>query len=86
MGRSEQPAALVRGRLRLALRHLALPAVFIVGPVTGLVLIEAIFGLPPVLWYAAGPYLLLGLAMLGLLLRGEYQRLTARAGERNRPS
>lgn len=72
--------------LRRALINLALPALFIVGPITSLGLIAAIFGLPKALWYSAGPFIGLSLALFTILLRGEYRRLAARVYNRHRRS
>lgn len=52
---------------------------FLVGPVIGVGLVAAIFGLPQGLQLLAGIMFLFSLAILALLVRGEWRRL---AGER----
>ncbi len=71
------------GRRRLAgqvawnLRGLAL---FLIGPVVGVALGGAIFGMPADLVWAAAVAFLISLSMFGLLARGEWRRLALPPG------
>ena len=70
---------------RLALRalwNLRLLALFIVGPVAGVLLGNLIFATPPTLRWAALGVFALSLALFGVLVRGEVGRLARRANRR----
>lgn len=62
--------------------NMRLPAVFICGPVLGLIMIEITFGLPDRLWLPAAGFLALSLVLFGVLVRGEIKRIrrSGRAG------
>ena len=68
-----------RRRARQVLWSLRGLVLFLVGPVIGVGLVAAIFGLPQGLQLLAGIMFLFSLAILALLVRGEWRRL---AGER----
>ncbi len=61
------------GRVVWNLRVLAL---FLLGPVAGVIMSAAIFGLPDDLRWAAGVALLISLSLFGMLARGEWRRLS----------
>lgn len=64
------------GRLwAVALWHMRWPAVFICGPVLGLVMVNTFFGLPGPLWLVAAGYFLFSLMLFTILVRGEVRRL-----------
>ncbi len=63
------------GQVAWKLRGLAL---FLIGPVVGVALGGAIFGMPADLVWAAAVAFLISLSMFGLLARGEWRRLIAR--------
>lgn len=65
------------GQVAWNLRGLAL---FLIGPVVGVALGGAIFGMPTDLVWAAAIAFLISLSMFGLLARGEWRRLVARPG------
>ncbi len=65
------------GRVAWNLRGLAL---FLVGPVVGVGLGGAIFGMPTDLIWAAAVAFLISLSMFGLLVRGEWRRLAVQPG------
>ena len=62
-----------------ALWNMRVLGLFLVAPVLGVILADAIFGLPGNIRLAAAVMFLVSLSMLGLLVRTEYRRL-ARAG------
>ena len=65
--------------LALAMRvlwNLRVLGLFLVGPVAGVLLGGAIFGLPVDLRWAAAGMFLLSVAMFGVLIRGEWRRLS----------
>lgn len=64
-----------RGATLRALWNLRALGLFLVGPVAGLGLVAATFGLPPALLALAGGFLLFSLSLFGLLVRGERRRL-----------
>ena len=68
-----------RRQARQVLWNLRGLVLFLVGPVIGVCLVAAIFGLPEGLQVLAGIMFLFSLGMLGLLFRGEWRRLS---GER----
>lgn len=63
----------------LALWNLRWPAVYLCGPVVGVLLVHLWFGLPGGLWLLAGVFFLFSLLLFGILLRGETRRLRAAA-------
>ena len=69
-----RPDASGRATLR-ALWNLRALGLFLVGPAVGVVLGELVFGMPAGLVRAAAAMSLLGLALFGLLVRGERRRL-----------
>ena len=72
-----------RGRPTLrAVWNLRVLGLFLVGPVVGVALVGAVFGLPPGLVPVAGAMFLLGLALFGILVRGETRRLSHPASRR----
>lgn len=58
-----------------ALWNMRWPAVYLCGPVAGLLLIDLFFGLPGKLWLLAAGFFIFSLMLFGILLRGETQRL-----------
>lgn len=60
---------------RRALWNMRWPAVFICGPILGLVMVNLFFGLPAHLWLVAVGFLALVLVLFVILVRGEVQRL-----------
>ena len=52
---------------------------FVVGPVAGILLVGLTFGLPSGLQRLAAAMFVFSLALLGLLVRGEYVRLSRRS-------
>ena len=78
------PSPLPRSRASIAralqaLWNMRVLGLFLVAPVLGVVLADAIFGLPGNIRLAATVMFLVSLSMLGLLVQAEYRRL-ARAG------
>ena len=65
------------GRVAWNLRVLA---VFLLGPVAGVIMSAAIFGLSDDLRWAAGVALLISLSLFGMLARGEWRRLARDRG------
>lgn len=51
------------------------PAVFLCGPVLGVLMIESFFGLPRQLWLPAVGFFVFSLALFGILVRGEIRRI-----------
>ena len=60
--------------------NLRMLALFLIGPAAGVIGGGVIFGLPPDLRWATGAALLVSLSMFGLLVRGEWRRLSANDG------
>ena len=56
--------------------NLRMLALFLIGPVAGVIMSGAIFGLPDGLRWAAGGALLISLSLFGMLARGEWRRLS----------
>lgn len=64
-----------RRRVRRVLWNLRGLALFLIGPVAGILLADAIFGLPRNLLIAAAVMFGFSLLTFGLLIRGEWRRL-----------
>ncbi len=67
------------GRRRLALQvvwNLRALGLFLIGPVVGVWLVGAVFGMPRSLVIAAGIMFLFSLGMCATLARGEWRRLS----------
>lgn len=60
-----------------ALWNMRWPALYLCGPVVGLLLIDLLFGLPGRLWLLAAGFFLFSLLLFGILIRGETRRLRA---------
>ena len=58
-----------------AVWNLRLLGLFLLGPVLGVLLVDAIFGLPGALRLLAGCMFLFSLALFAILVRGECRRL-----------
>jgi len=65
-----------------ALWNMRLAALIICAPVVGLCLLELFYGLPGKLWLLAGGFFVFSLALWGILVRGETQRLRRTAPRR----
>ena len=61
-----------------AIWNLRLLGLFLLGPVVGVLLVNAIFGLPGALRLLAGAMFLFSLALFAVLVRGERRRLERR--------
>lgn len=68
--------------LTQAIWHMRVPALFICGPVLGVLMIESFFGLPRHLWYLAAGFFLFSLVLFGILVRGEIRRIRRAAKPR----
>lgn len=68
-----------RSATALALWNLRWPAVYLCGPVVGVLLVHLLFGLPGALWLLAGVFFLFSLLLFGILLRGETRRIRTAA-------
>lgn len=60
-----------------ALWNLRWPALYLCGPLVGVVLVDVFFGLPGRLWLLAGGFFMFSLLLFGILMRGETRRLRA---------
>ncbi len=69
----------VSRRIGLALWNMRLLGLFLVGPLAGIVIAGLTFGLPPALRWTALAMVLFCLALFGLLVRGEYGRISRAA-------
>lgn len=76
---SSEPLSMIVGR---ALWNLVWPALFICGPLVGLVMLDVFFGLPGQLWFVGGGFFVFSLFLFGILLRGEIRRLRRDADRR----
>lgn len=68
-----RPAA--RSLWARALWNMRWPAVYICGPVLGLVMVNLFFGLPGHLWFVAAGFFGFSVVLFGILVHGEVQRL-----------
>jgi hypothetical protein len=64
----------------VALWHMRWPAVYICGPVVGLVLVNLFFGLPDHLWFLAAGFFGFSAILYAILVRGEIRRLRRHYG------
>ena len=67
-----------------ALWNLRWPAVYLCGPVLGVLLINLWFGLPGKLWPLAAAFFAFSLVLFGILLRGELRRVRCVTSQRGR--
>lgn len=58
-----------------ALWHMRWPAVFVCGPVAGLLMVNLFFGLPGHLWFLGAGFFTFSVILLFVLVRGEVSRL-----------
>lgn len=65
-----------------ALWNMRWPAVFICGPLLGVIMIELLFGLPQHLWLPAAGFFIFSLVLFSILVRGELRRIRHTAGPR----
>lgn len=67
-----------------ALWNLRWPAVYVCGPVLGVLLINLWFGLPDELWFVAAILFVFSLMLFGVLLRAEICQVRAMTRQRGR--
>lgn len=67
-----------------ALWNLRWPAVYLCGPLVGVLMIDLFFGLPGRLWLLAGGFFMFSLLLFGILMRGETRRLRAATARQRR--
>lgn len=65
-----------------ALWNLRWPALYLCGPVLGVLLVNLWFGLPGKLWPMAGGFLIFSLVLFGILIRGETRRVRGKMRHR----
>lgn len=67
-----------------ALWHMRWPAVFVCGPVLGLLMVNLFFGLPGHLWFLGAGFFAFSVILLFILVRGEVQRLRGLGASQHR--
>ena len=67
-----------------ALWNLRWPAVYLSGPVLGVLLINLWFGLPNQLWFVAAIFFVFSLVLFGVLIRAEIRQVRSMPRQRGR--
>lgn len=71
-----------RRPLPQAIWNMRWPAVFICGPMFGLIMVAGIFGLPRPLWLLGGGFFLFSCLLFAVLVNGEVRHLRRRESSR----
>lgn len=67
-----------------SLWNLRWPAVYLCGPVLGVLLINLWFGLPSKLWFVAALFFVFSLLLFGVLMRAEIRQVRSMTRQRGR--